>query len=260
MRTSIILSILLVLSLGANYLLFQKKTDVISENPKNVFTEKSKSSTGTDVIKTNQVYRVETIKQIPVPIVKTIETIKDVDLSKVDEVIKINQELNLKLKEKDLVLNDKENEIKQWKDKFNNIIVNNKENSAEVKSEVSPIITQEFKRESFLGPKQTIITVNSENPSVTFNGAEKYEIKAKQRKAIFDLSADISTGKYIYRTSYSQGLQYYNASLKLEFNPDGILRPYLYVGRNTYVPEYFFYESVWSTFVGAGLNIKLIKL
>ena len=257
MRTSIILSLLLVLSLGANYLLFQKKTDVVSENPKNVFTEKSKSSTGTDVVKTNQVYRVETIKQIPVPIVKTIETIKDVDLSKVDEVIKINQELNLKLKEKDLVLNDKEAEIKQWQDKFNKVTVNNRENSAEVKSEVSPVITQEFKRESFLGPKQTIITVTSENPSVTFNGAEKYEIKAKQRKAIFDLSADFNLGDYtlIWGPGYPrEKVRYYNGSLLFTLNPDGFIRPYVYYGRN--IMPFGRPAEVY----GAGVKLTLIKL
>ena len=249
---------LLFLSLLLNYNYFNKdKRGSKMETIREIFIEKKTAKDGTNLLVTNKVIKVP-IEKIPDSILTKLKNM-EIEKSKVENIIKINQELQLKLTEKDMILDDKEKELKKWKTKFDEVTVDNKNNTVEVKSDVSPIITQEYKRNRIFGPKETVISVSSNNPNLYFEGATKFEIIPRDKKAFFELSVDVNTGKLMYQVPYSQGLRYYNGMLKLEFNPDGTLRPYLYGGANTFLPEYFYRSSVWTSYLGVGLNVKILK-
>lgn len=180
----------------------------------------------------------------PKEIVKIVKSIPDLKSSNVVALTETNSQLQLKLGEKDLVINDKENEIKQWKDKYNQVTTN--KDSVKIVSEVSPKIITVEQRERFLGPKEQYTIITSENPSIKFFGNDTYTYKIPQKKNILEITLDGNVSRYL--TDYG-----YQATVNLQFNPDGKLRPYIFGGINS---ENF---NVPKSFYGLGTQLLILK-
>lgn len=188
----------------------------------------SKSSTGTNVatIKTPEpVLKPE--KEASEQLLNTVKTIKEINSkSTVTDLTRIVSNLELKLTEKDMIINDKSKQIKVWKDKHNEITVNNDLNEASVKAEVSPVIVGYEKREKWYKSKEGFTSITSENPSIVFNGVEKYTTKNKEVKNILELTFDGEVGKF----GNDKDKLYYEGLIDVTFNPDGTLRPFIKAG------------------------------
>ena len=175
---------------------------------------------------------------------KIIKEIPDLKSSKVIALTETNSQLQLKLGQKDLVINDKENEIKQWKDKYNEVTTN--KDSVKVISEVSPKIITVEQREKFFSPKQQYIIVTSDNPSIKFFGNDSYVYKNPEKKNFLEITIDGNVSKYINDFGYQ-------STINLEFNPDGRLRLYIFGGissNNFNVPKSFY---------GLGTQLLILK-
>ena len=93
-------------------------------------------------------------KEASEELLATVRNIKELDKSQILSLLKINAELQLKLDKSNLVVNDAVKEIKVWRDKFNEVTIDNKNDTAKVKSEVSPVIAQYEKRPKWYKPKE----------------------------------------------------------------------------------------------------------
>lgn len=181
-------------------------------------------------------------------LLETVKSIPDLENEKkITSLISANMKLELGMSEKDMAINDKEKELKQWKDKFNTINLNNNSNEITVSSEVSPKIATTEKREKFYLPKQNYTVITSENPAVKFYGLESYTFKNPKQKDFVELNLKL------------QGL-YFNESLipyggvELLFNPDGKFKPIFGYG-------YFYNNSVqiFEPYFMGGIQYNLIR-
>lgn len=186
-------------------------------------------------------------------LLNTVKNINELENAKIIELTKVVTELKLQLTEKNLAVNDAEKQVKMWKDKFNEVTVDNANNTVAVKSDVSPIMVEYEKRPKWYKSKVGYVSITSENPSIVFNGVEKYEAPKKEVKDIFELTFDANTGNYVYNSKPKDGIRFYDASLNLTINPDGKFRPYVFAGTNTYnLNNYAF-------FYGVGFRFLLLK-
>lgn len=173
------------------------------------------------------------------------------DLEKEKEITALmaaKMKLELNLSEKDLALNDKEKQIKVWKDKFNSVTVDNVNNTSSVISEVSPKIATTAKRPGIFKPKETYTVITSENPSVKFYGIESYSFKNPKQKDLVELNLKIQ-GLFVNKTLIPYG------GIELLFNPDGKLKPIVGYG--------YFYDNFSGKLYPywmAGVQFNLIRL
>lgn len=166
---------------------------------------------------------------------------------KITSLLEAKMKLELSLSEKDLVLNDKEKQIKTWQDKFNSVTVDNGGNTASVISEVSPKIATVDKREKFYLPKESYTVITSENPSVKFYGLESYQFKNPRQKDFVELNLKVQ-GLYLNENIIPYG------GAELLFNPDGRLKPIVGYG--------YFYDrfsgQIYPYWMG-GLQFNLLR-
>lgn len=154
-------------------------------------------------------------------LVNSVKSIPELeDAGKIIALTNTISKLELELTEKNMTLNDKENDRKKWEDMYNTISVDNKTNVATVVSEVSPKIATVEKRESFLGPKENYTVVTSENPSVKFYGLESYTFKNPKQKDFMELNLKVQ-GLYFDKTKVLVPF----AGAEIIFNPDGRIKP-----------------------------------
>jgi|GEM_PF-6049185 len=179
----------------------------------------------------------------------TVKSIPDLEESKrISEITSAKAVLELQLTEKDLVINDKDKQIKEWKDKYNSVKIDNANNKADVISEVSPKIIGSEKREHWYSAKIPYTTITSENPSIKFYGLESYTFKNPKQKNLLELNVNIQ-GTYFDEKIYPQG------NAELIFNPDGRLRPY-----GGYGYYYDYNEGKFKRIIVVGGKINLLKL
>lgn len=166
---------------------------------------------------------------------------------KITSLIAANMKLEVNLTEKDLAINDKEKQIKVWKDKFNSVTVDNTNNTSSVISEVSPKIATTQKRDKFYKPKETYTIITSENPAVKFYGVQSYSFKNPKQKDFVELNLK-AQGLYVNR----EIIPY--ASAEILFNPDGKIKPLIGYG--------YFYDNgsgkLQSYWMG-GLEFNLLR-
>lgn len=182
-------------------------------------------------------------------LVSIVKGIPDLENEKqITQLTAVKASLELALTEKDLVLNDKEKQLKEWKDKFNSVKVDNSTNKVDVNSEVSPKIANTEKRERWFAPKIPYTTITSENPSIKFYGVESYTFKNPKQKNFLELNIN-AQGVYIDRSIFP------NANAEIIFNPDGFFRPFIGYG---YLYDYNSGKMI--KFGNAGFKINLVKL
>lgn len=173
------------------------------------------------------------------------------DLEKEKEItalMEAKMKLELNLSEKDLAINDKEKQIKEWKDKFNKINVNNETNVVSVISEVSPKIATTEKREKFYLPKETYTVITSENPSVKFYGVESYQFKNPRQKDFLQLNVNAQA---LYLNEVFIPL----TGAEIIFNPNGKIKPKISYG--------YYYNNISGKLLPywmGGLSVNLIRL
>lgn len=148
-----------------------------------------------------------------------VKSIPDLENQKqISQLTAVNANLELKLSEKDLAINDKDKQVKEWRDKFNTVNVNNSTNDISVISEVSPVIAVTAKRDKFYSPKISYTVITSENPAVKFYGVESYTFKNPKQKDFLELNLKVQ-GLYLDKQIIPYG------GAELLFNPDGKLKP-----------------------------------
>ena len=152
----------------------------------------------------------------------------------VTSIVAVDSKLQLELDATKLAVNDKEKEIKIWKDKYNSITIDNANNTAKSTSDVSPKIINAEKREKFYQPKVPYTTVTSENPSILFNGVQSFTFKNPKQKDFLEINAKIQA---IYIKPYLVP----SVGLELVFNPDGKM---LWFGGYNY-----YYDTISNKFV-----------
>lgn len=166
---------------------------------------------------------------------------------KITSLLEAKMKLELSLSEKDLVLNDKEKQIKTWQDKYNSVTVDNGGNTASVISEVSPKVATVDKRDKFYLPKESYTVITSENPSVKFYGLESYQFKNPKQKDFVELNLKVQ-GLYLNENIIPYG------GAELLFNPDGKLKPIVGYG--------YFYDrfsgKIYPYWMG-GLQFNLLR-
>lgn len=170
------------------------------------------------------------------------------DASKITQLTSVNASLLLQLSDKDMVVDDKDKQIKEWKDKFNSVKVDNANNKVDVNSEVSPKIANSEKREHWFAEKIPYTTITSENPAIKFYGVESYTFKNPKQKNFLELNVN-AQGVYIDKSIFP------NANAEIIFNPDGFFRPFIGYG---YIYDYNSGKMI--RFGNAGFKINLIKL
>lgn len=179
-------------------------------------------------------------------LIERVKSIPDLENEKrITSLLEAKMKLELNLGEKDLAINDKEKQIKEWKDKFNRINVNNETNVVSVVSEVSPKIATTSKRDGFLKPKENYTTITSENPSVKFYGVESYQFKNPKQKDFLELNLKLQ-GLYVDETLTPYG------GAELLFNPDGKFKPIVGYG-------YFYKENKLFPYFLGGIQYNLIR-
>lgn len=184
-----------------------------------------------------------------------VKNIPDLENTKqITQLTSVNASLELALSEKDMILNDKDKQLKEWKDKYNSVKVDNASNKVDVNAEVSPKIANSEKREHWFTPKIPYTTITSENPAIKFYGVESYTFKNPQTKNILELSFNAETGQFFNDMKINPGLRFYDAEIELVFNPDGKFRFFGNAGLRTYN-----FESS-STYYQLGIKYLLIKL
>lgn len=187
-------------------------------------------------------------------LLNTVRNLKEVDSkSKITELTRVISNLELKLYEKDLVINDKENQRKVWQDKFNKVSVDNNLNTVEVLAEVSPVTVGYEKRERWFKAKDSFTAITSENPSIVFHGVEKYTVKNKEVKNFVEVTLEAEVGQFYHDTKHIKGLKNYDGMLNMTFNPDGKLRPFIKAGYRTYNFDYY------SPYYSIGLKYLVFK-
>lgn len=154
-------------------------------------------------------------------LVNSVKSIPELqDAGKIIALTNTVSKLELELTEKNMTLNDKENDRKKWEDMYNKVSVDNKTNVATVVSEVSPKIATVEKRETFLGPKENYTVVTSENPSIKFYGLESYTFKNPKQKDFLELNVKLQS-LYFNKTKVLVPF----AEAEIIFNPDGKIKP-----------------------------------
>lgn len=177
-----------------------------------------------------------------------VKNIPDLEREKeINSLIEAKMKLELNLSEKDLAINDKEKQIKEWKDKFNKVSVNNQTNVVSVVSEVSPKIATTAKRSGIFKPKESFTTITSENPAVKFYGIESYQFKNPKQKDFVELNLKLQ-GLYISKQVIPYG------GAELIFNPDGRIKPFAGYG---FVYDYKTLKFV--PLIEAGIQYNLIR-
>ena len=177
-----------------------------------------------------------------------VKSIPDLENQKqISQLTAVNANLELKLSEKDLAINDKDKQVKEWRDKFNTVNVNNSTNDISVISEVSPVIAVTAKRDKFYSPKESYTVITSENPAVKFYGVESYTFKNPKQKDFVELNLKVQ-GLYLDKQIIPYG------GAELLFNPDGKLKPIVGYG-------YFYNNGTGKLFPYwmAGLQFNLIR-
>lgn len=148
------------------------------------------------------------------------------DLENTDKIASLTQakmQLELKLSEKDMTLNDLQKQRKTWEDKYNSVTVDNSTNDVAVTSEVSPIIATVDKREAFYKPKESYTVISSPNTSVKFYGLESFTFKNPKPKDFVELNLKLE-GLLLNKSVIPFG------GAELVFNPDGKLKPVIGYG------------------------------
>lgn len=250
--TSKILLILLVISVGFNlyqyyfptvekvkgeivYLPGEKQSTIVYKLP-----DGSQSAT----VKVEQQYEKQTASAKE--LINEVKNIPDLEKEKeITNLMVAKMKLELNLSEKDLAINDKEKEIKKWKDKYNSIEVNNLTNEVKSISEVSPKIATTEKREKFYKPKESYTTITSENPAVKFYGVESYQFKNPKQKDFVELNLKVQ-GLYLNDMLIPYG------GAEVLFNPDGKLKPIVGYG-------YFYQGNKLYPYWLAGLQFNLLR-
>lgn len=240
---------LLILSVGLNaYLIkfpkIKKETVIVPGAKESTIVYKLPDGNQSATVKIINDYKREL--QNSKRLVERVKGIPDLENEKkLASIIEAKMKLELNLSEKELAINDKEKQIKEWKDKFNRINVNNETNVVSVVSEVSPKIATTSKRDGFLKPKETYTTITSENPSVKFYGVESYQFKNPKQKDFLELNLKLQ-GLYVDETLTPYG------GAELLFNPDGKFKPILGYG-------YFYKENKLVPYFLGGMQYNLIR-
>lgn len=251
---SSLLLVLLSLSVGLNvYWYFFPRTEQVPgktvylpgvENPADIYDLKD----GTQSVTAKMEKQYAGPKQNAKELVSSVKGIPDIEKEKqITELIAAKMKLELSLGEKDMAINDKDKQVKQWQDKFNSITVDNSTNTASVISEVSPRIVTTEKRDGLFSPKESYTILTSENPAVKFYGLESYSFKNPKTKDFVRLNGKIQ-GFYLNETITPYG------GLELVFAPDSRISPNISAG--------YFYHSetgrVYQFFSG-GIQFNILK-
>lgn len=215
----------------------------------------SKSDTGANVAtfkNPEPVLKPEAVASLE--LLNTVKSIKEIDSkSEVKELTKIIANLELKLTEKDLIINDEKTQKKVWKDKYNQVTVDNKANTVDVLAEVSPVTVGYEKREKWFKSKDSFTSITSENPSVVFNGVEKYTVKNKEVKNFLEVTLEAEIGQFYNDRKHIKGLKNYDGMLNVTFNPDGKIRPFVKAGYRTYNFD------IYSPYYSVGVKYLVFK-
>lgn len=258
---TISLAIALLISIGVNFYQYHYPRKIDSLNTVFVNNGNQPVTKITELPAGNQAATAQIQKDYEIKEAKAKELLQVVksipeleDEKKITQLTEAKAFLELQLNEKDLVLNDKDKQIKEWKDKFNSIKVDNSTNQVNVNSEVSPKIASSEKREHWFSPKIPYITITSENPAIKFYGLESYTFKNPQKKNLLELTFNADTGQFFNDSRFDPGLRFYDSELELTFNPDGKFRIFGNAGLRTYN----FKTS--SPYYQLGIKYLLIKL
>jgi len=254
------LIIVLLLSLGANVWQYYSPRTIKGETvyletdnlpPTAITTLPSGNQSATSQTQKDYSHKSASAKEL----LSMVFSIPDLEnVKQITQLTSVNASLELALSEKDMVLNDKDKQLKEWKDKYNSVKVDNSTNTVDVNSEVSPKIANSEKREHWFAPKIPYTTITSENPAIKFYGVESYTFKNPQTKNILELTLNADTGQFLNDAKINQGLRYYDSEFELTFNPDGKFRVFGNAGLRTYD-----FKNA-SPYYQLGLKYLLIKL
>lgn len=256
------LVIALLFSLGANFWQYYNPRTIIGKG-QTVYVENGDKPTTsiTNLPTGNQSATAETRKDYnrkeasAKELLSMVKGIPDLENAKqITQLTSVNASLELALSEKDMILNDKDKQIKEWKDKYNSVKVDNLLNKVDVISEVSPKIANSEKREHWFAPKIPYTTITSENPAIKFYGVESYTFKNPQTKNLLELTLNVDTGQFFFDSNLSPGLRFYDSEIELTFNPDGKLRFFGNTGLRTYD------FKTTSPYYQVGIKYLIIKL
>lgn len=225
-----ILSLALLLSLAGNIWqhfhprIIKPKAEIVylPGEEKKVIVYDLPGGTQAATVKTSKEY--ERATKEAKELLKTVKSIPDLENEKrVTSLIAANMRLELKLSENQMILNDKEKQLKQWKDDHNSVSVNNSTNEVAVTSEISPKVVSSEKRPKFYKPKESYTTITSPNPSAKFYGLESYTFKNPKAKDVLEFNLKFQ-GLFINKEIIPYG------GAELLINPDGKLKPIIGYG------------------------------